>query len=300
MSLKSTSAVRAAPGRRWPAIGMVVGSTVSVHSGAAVAVLLFPRAGAFGVVTLRLLGSALIMLAICRPKLRGYSRPDWTVVIGFGATLAAMNTVFYQAIDRLPLGAAVTLEVLGPLALSVITSRRAIAWLWAALALGGVVLLGGAGFSNLDPLGVVFALAAGVLWATYILLSGHTGRRFPKADGIAIALALSAILTLPLGILDGGSALLQPVTLGLGLAVAVLSSTLPYTMELVALRTLPASVFAVMMSLGPAIAAAAGFFILDQGLSVAEAVAIGLVIAASAGAVLTSRTTSAAGAPPAN
>ncbi len=286
MSLQSALPITA---RRWPSIAMVVASGMSVHSGAAVAVLLFPRAGAFGVVTLRLVGSALIMMLICRPSLRGYSRSDWVVVTGFGATLAAMNTVFYQAIERIPLGAAVTLEVLGPLALSVITSRKAITWLWAALALGGVMLLSGFGFSGLDPLGVVFALTAGVFWAVYILLSGKTGQRFPKADGLAVALAFSGVLTIPAGLISSGSAMFHPVTLGLGLAVAVLSSTLPYTLELVALRKLPPFIFAVLMSLGPAIAAAAGFFILDQELTAVDMAAIGLVIAASAGAVLSGR-----------
>ncbi|AZI59180.1 EamA family transporter [Nakamurella antarctica] len=272
---------------RWPAVAMVLGSATSTHLGAAIAVLLFARAGAGGVVTLRLAGAALIMMLICRPQVRGYRRSDWAVVIGFGVALAGMNTLFYQAIDRIPLGAAVTIEVLGPLTLSVIASRRAIAWLWAALALGGVILLGGAGFDGLNLTGVAFALGAAAAWAAYIVLSGSTGQRFPKADGLALALVVAAVLTLPLGITSSGSAMFAPAVLGLGLAVAVLSSSLPYTIELLALRALPASTFAILVSLGPGIAATAGYFILDQPMNLIDGAAIALVIAASIGAVLT-------------
>ncbi|MEV4227565.1 EamA family transporter, partial [Streptomyces bobili] len=208
-----------------------------------------------------------------------------TVVV-FGVTMAAMNGLFYQSVDRIPLGTAVTLEVLGPLALSVLVSRRAVNLVWAGLALAGVFLLGG-GVGDLDPLGAAFALTAGVMWAAYIVFSGRTGRRFPQADGLALAMAVGAVLFLPLGVVESGTKLLDPVTLGLGAAVAVLSSVLPYTLELLALRRLPAPTFAIMMSLEPAIAAAAGFLILDQTLSTTEAAAIALVIAASMGAVRT-------------
>jgi inner membrane transporter RhtA len=181
----------------------------------------------------------------------------------------------------------VTLEVLGPLALSVFASRRAINVVWAALALAGVFLLGGGGFSGLDPTGAAFALGAGAMWAAYIVFSARTGRRFPQADGLALAMAVGAVLFLPLGIAESGTKLLDPVTLGLGAAVALLSSVLPYTLELLALRRLPASTFAVLMSLEPAIAATAGFLILDQALNASEAAAIALVVAASMGAVRT-------------
>ncbi|SMF67197.1 DMT family transporter [Streptomyces sp. Amel2xC10] len=269
-------------------VGLVLAGGISVQFGGALAVTLMPRAGALGVVALRLLVAAVVLLVVCRPRVRGHSRTDWGTVIVFGITMAAMNGLFYQSVDRIPLGTAVTLEVLGPLALSVAVSRRAVNLIWAGLALAGVFLLGGGGgFGNLDPLGVAFALSAGGMWAAYIVFSARTGRRFPQADGLALAMAIGALLFLPLGIAESGTKLLDPVTLGLGAAVAVLSSVLPYTLELLALRRLPASTFAIMMSLEPAIAATAGFFILNQALTATEAAAIALVIAASMGAVRT-------------
>jgi len=260
---------------------------VSVQFGAALAVNLMPRAGALGVVTLRLLAAAVVLLLVCRPRLRGHSRTDWGTVIVFGITLGAMNGLFYQAVARIPLGAAVTLEVLGPLALSVLASRRAVNAVWAGLALAGVFLLGGGGFDALDPLGVAFALGAGAMWAAYIVFSARTGRRFPQADGLALAMAVGALLMLPLGIAESGAKLADPTTIALGSAVAVMSSVLPYTLEILALRRLPAPTFAILMSLEPALAATAGFLILGQSLSAWQAAAIALVVGASMGAVRT-------------
>ncbi|MEU2247006.1 EamA family transporter [Streptomyces sp. NPDC019224] len=276
------------PGGRGAAlapVALVVAGGLSVQFGAAIAVLLMPRAGALGVVTLRLAAAALVLLVVCRPGLRGHSRADWGTVVAFGIAMGGMNTLFYQAADRIPLGAAVTLEVLGPLALSVIASRRLVNVVWAALALGGVLLLSGGGFDRLDPVGAVYALGAGAMWAAYIVFSARTGRRFPQADGLALAMVVAALLSLPLGIMDAGSKLLVPTTLGLGAAVALLSSVLPYTLELIALRRLPAPTFAILMSLEPAIAATAGFLVLDQALTTTDALAIALVIGASMGAV---------------
>ncbi|WP_079125043.1 EamA family transporter [Streptomyces lushanensis] len=268
-------------------VALVVAGGLSVQFGSAVAVLLMPRTGALGVVALRLVLAAIVLLVVCRPTLRGHSRADWGTVIAFGSVLAAMNGLFYQAADRIPLGAAVTLEVLGPLTLSVIVSRRLVNVLWAVLALGGVLLLSGGGFDRLDPVGAAFAVSAGVMWAAYIIFSARTGRRFPQADGLALAMGVGALLALPLGVAESGSKLLVPSTLGLGLAVALMSSVLPYTLELLALRRLPSSTFAVLMSLEPAIAATAGFLVLSQALSATDALAIALVIVASMGAVRT-------------
>lgn len=268
-------------------VGLVLAGGVSVQFGAALAVTLMPRVGALGVVTLRLLVAAIVLVLVCRPSVRGHSRTDWGTVVVFGVTMAAMNGLFYQSVARIPLGPAVTLEVLGPLALSVVVSRRALNLVWAGLALAGVFLLGGGGFSGLDPIGVAFALGAGAMWATYIIFSARTGRRFPQADGLALAMVVAAVVFLPLGIAESGTRLLNPTTIALGSAVAVLSSVLPYTLELLALRRLPASTFAILMSLEPAIAATAGFLILNQSLSAIEALAIALVIAASMGAVRT-------------
>ncbi|MGW7099926.1 EamA family transporter [Streptomyces sp. NPDC054838] len=274
---------------RFGPVALVVSAGISVQFGAALAVMVMPRTGAAGVVTLRLAAAALVLLLVCRPKVRGYARADWVTVFWFGVTMAGMNGLFYQAIDRIPLGPAVTLEVLGPLALSVIASRRLMNLLWAVLALAGVTLLaghgGGGGFGGLDPLGAAFAVGAGAMWAAYIVFSARTGRRFPQADGLALAMAVAAVISLPLGVVEAGSDLVVPSTLALGLGVAVLSSVLPYTLELLALRRLPAPTFAILMSLEPAIAASAGFLVLHQALSLVDALAIALVIAASMGAV---------------
>ncbi|MDO0927190.1 EamA family transporter [Streptomyces sp. TG1A-8] len=274
------------PGSLGP-VGLVLAGGVSVQFGGALAVTLMPRAGALGIVTLRLLASAVVLLLVCRPRLRGHSRSDWGTVIAFGIAMGAMNSLFYEAIARIPLGPAVTLEVLGPLALSVLASRRIANALWAGLALAGVFLLGGGNFGTLDPIGVVYGLGAGAMWAAYIIFSARTGRRFPQADGLALAMTVAALLALPMGTAEAGTRLLNPVTLGLGSAVAMLSSVLPYTLELLALRRLPASTFAVLMSLEPALAATAGFLVLGQALSATEVAAIALVIVASIGAVRT-------------
>ncbi|MEV0120761.1 EamA family transporter [Streptomyces sp. NPDC050703] len=282
----------AAPGSglraRLAPVGLVLAGGISVQFGGAVAVSVMPRAGALGIVTLRLAFAALVLLVVCRPRLRGHSRADWGTVVAFGVAMAGMNGLFYQSVARIPMGPAVTLEVLGPLALSVIASRRAVNLIWAGLALCGVFLLGGGGgFDGLDPAGVAYALGAGAMWAAYIVFSARTGRRFPQADGLALAMVVAAVLFLPLGLVESGSRLVQPGTLALGAVVAVMSSVLPYTLELLALRRLPAHTFAVLMSLEPALASLAGFLVLSQALSAAEALAIALVIAASMGAVRT-------------
>ena len=209
-------------------------------------------------------------------------------MVGFGVVLAAMNGLFYLALERLPLGVTVTIEVLGPLVLSIVASRRASAWLWALLALVGVVALGGGGWDDLDALGVVFALGAAASWAFYILASARVGRAFPKLDGLALAMTAGALLSLPFGIADAGTSLLRVDILAVGAAVALLSSTIPYAFELIALRRLPAAAFAILMSLAPATAALAGFVFLGQTLVWLELVGIGLVITASIGAVRSS------------
>ncbi|WP_345153187.1 EamA family transporter [Arthrobacter ginkgonis] len=269
---------------------MVLIGLVCQEVGASVAVLLFPSTGPLGMAALRLGFSALILLAVLRPRLRGHARRDWAVAGAFGAVLAGMNMLFYAALERLPLGTAVTLELLGPLVLSVAMSRRLSGWLWAGLAFAGVALLGHGGIDRLDPVGVGLALGAAAMWAGYILLSAKAGRHFPKLDGLALAMGFAAILSLPMGLASAGTALLRPDILLLGAAVAVLSSAVPYALELLALRRLPESTFSILMCLAPAAAAAAGFVILGQGIEVVEMLAIALVIAASIGAL---RSTSA-------
>lgn len=272
--------------------GGVVGSATIVvlglvcqEVGAAVAVTLFPQAGPIGMVLLRLVFSAALLLAVFRPRMRGRTRADWLTVVGFGLVLATMNALFYLALERLHLGTTLTIEILGPLVLSVIVARRASAWLWAVLAFAGVAIVGWGGAGELDPLGVVLAAGAGTAWAGYILLAARTGSRFGRLDGLAIAMAVGAVAILPFGAATAGAALLQPWVLALGLAVAILSSAIPYGLELIALRRLPAAAFSILLSLAPALAAVAGFLILGQALSWADAAGIVLVVVASMGAV---------------
>lgn len=279
---------------RTGAVVLVVAGLACQEVGASIAWMLFPQAGPLGMVMLRLVFSAVVLLVLARPALRGHSPRGWRAVLGFGLVLATMNGLFYLALARLPLGVTVTIEVLGPLTLSIVASRRASAWLWAALALTGVVALGGGGWDRLDVVGVLSALGAAVSWACYILASARVGAEFPRLDGLALAMTAGAVISLPFGIADAGAALLRPEVIGLGAAVAVLSSTIPYAFELIALRRLAASVFAILMSLAPATAALMGLLLLHQQLSPLELGGIALVIAASIGAVR-----AGAGRPPA-
>lgn len=261
-------------------------------------------------VFLRVLFSAVILLPIARPHLGIRRRPriergaasgnveqrggirasSWLTVAGFGLVLALMNGLFYLSLDRIPLGAAVTIEVLGPLVLSVVAARRALAWLWAGLAAVGVALLGEGSFGHLDRLGVLLAAGAGTSWAFYILLSRETGRRFARLDGLAIAMTIGTLATAPFGIVSAGASLLRPEVLLLGAAVALLSSAVPYGLELLALRRLHASTFATLMSLAPATASLAGLVLLGQAFTWVGAIAVLLVVAASIGAVWSART----------
>jgi inner membrane transporter RhtA len=276
---------RTSPRAALGAVGLVIVGLLCQDVGASFAVLLFPVAGPLGMVALRLGFSAVILLLVARPSLRGHGRTDWLTVVTFGVVLAAMNSLFYEAIGRIPLGAAVTIEFLGPLVLSVVVSRRASSWIWALLAVIGVVLLGRGTLHDLDPIGVAFALGAGVMWAAYILMSSRTGRRFARLDGLAIAMTVGAILVIPLGVASAGAAMLQPHILLIGVAVAALSSAVPYALELMALRRIHAATLSILMSLSPAIAAGAGFILLGQGLTAVGVIAVALVIAASIGAV---------------
>ena len=267
------------------AVALVVIGLACQEVGASLAYLLFDDVGPLGMVMLRLAFSAIVLLLIARPRLRGHGASAWRGVLWLGGVLALMNGLFYLALERLPLGITVTIEVLGPLVLSVVASRRRSAWLWAALALAGVIALGGGGWDRLDPIGALFALGAAATWAFYILASARVGATFPKLDGLALAMVVGAIVSLPFGVVDAGGALLRPEILGIGAAVAILSSTIPYALELIALRRLPASAFAILMSLAPATAALAGFVLLGQHLAWLELAGIALVITASIGAV---------------
>jgi inner membrane transporter RhtA len=195
-----------------------------------------------------------------------------------------MNLTFYEALDRIPLGIAVTFEFVGPLGVAIMGSRRPLDLVWVALAAGGILLLSDFGTADLDGLGVALALLAGCFWAAYILLAVRVGRVYEGATGLTIGMCAGAVMLLPFGVAEAGGDLLSTEAVAVALAVAVLSSVIPYSLELEALRRLPAGVFGVLMSLEPAAAALAGFIVLDEGLATREVLAIALVVAASAGA----------------
>jgi inner membrane transporter RhtA len=262
-------------------VGLVLLAVTSLQVGAAFAVELFDELGPAGAAFGRLAFAAVILVAWWRPKVRG--TPIRTAV-AFGLTLGAMNLCIYEAMDRIPLGVAVTFEFLGPLGVAVAGSRKPLDLLWVVLAAAGIVLLADYSGGSLDALGVAFALAAGALWAGYIVLGQRTGALFPGGSGLAVAMVAGAVLVAPFGIADAGGELLRPELLGAVLAVALASSVLPYSLELEALRRLPRRVFGVLMSLEPAVAALAGFAVLGQGLAARDWLAIGLVVIASAGA----------------
>ncbi len=268
---------------RIPAPVLVLCSIVSVQIGAAIAKGTFGLVGPTAFVWLRLLSSSLILLVIARPRLSGRRRSDIAVMVGYGGCLAIMNWSIYQSMARIPLGVAVTFEFLGPLAVAVATSHRFRDLLWVLLAGAGVALLG---FTphGLNLAGVAFALLAGAAWAGYILFSAATGRRWPGVSGLALASSLGSIgLAVP-AVAEAGARLLHPQVLLLGLAVGLLSSVIPYSLELNALRRIPAGVFGILMSLEPAVAALAAAVLLGELLRPTQWLAVACVVAASVGA----------------
>jgi inner membrane transporter RhtA len=270
---------------------LVMGAIASVQIGAAIATTLFDEIGPAGTVLLRTGFAAVVLVLLWRPRLRGRSTQSMRDAVLFGLVLAGMNLSFYAALDRIPLGIAVTFEFAGPFAVAVAGSRRASDLLWVAFAAGGIVLLSPGIHGSLDVTGTLLALLAGVFWAIYIVLAARVGRAFSGGQGLSIAMVVATVVLLPGGIAAGGSDLGDPGLLASGLAVALLSSAIPYSLELEALRRLPKGTFGVLMSLEPAVAAIVGLVALGQDLSANEVVAIGLVVAASAGAL------SAAGTP---
>jgi inner membrane transporter RhtA len=262
------------------AVGMVLAAAASLQVGAAFAVTLFDDVGPAGAAFLRLAFAAAVLWAIWRPRLAGELR----LAAAFGIALGLMNWSIYEAMDRIPLGVAVTIEFAGPLLVAVIGSRRPLDGVWIVLAAAGILLLADPGGGSRDALGIAFALLAAACWMAYIYLSKRTGAAFAGGSGLAIAMAVGALVVLPAGVIQGGGGLAEPGVLGAAFAVALASSVLPYSLELEALRRLPEAVFGVLMSLEPAVAALAGFVVLGQDLGARELVAIGMVVAASAGA----------------
>jgi inner membrane transporter RhtA len=270
--------------QRASAVLLVVGAATSVQAGASVAKSLFPSFGPPGVVWLRLVFGSIALWAIARPELRGRPRHELRLVAALGVVLVSMNVSFYESIDRLPLGIAVTVEFLGPLAVAILGSRRRVDFVWVGLAGLGVALLAEGGGKGVHASGLALAALAGVFWALYICLSVPIGKAYPGASGLAPAMVLGAILITPWGIISAGHHLREPQLVGAAVGVGLLSSALPWSMELEALRRLPTHVFGVVLSLEPAVAALAGFVFLHEHLRLRAWLAIALVVLASAGA----------------
>ena len=271
---------------------LVVGAATSQEVGAAFAVGLFSTLGAGGATFARFAVAGVVLCVVVRPRVRRLTRRAWTAAGALAVSLAVMNLCFYEAISRIPLGIAVTIEVLGPLVLSVALSRRRIAWVWALLAFAGIATLGSTPkqMGHLDWLGVAFAAAAALSWACYIVATSQAVQVFPRLDALAIATAIGALLVAPFAAFttDGAAALHWRLA-ALAIAVGLMSSVIPYSLELWSLRTLAPATFAVLTCLSPVVAVLAGWAVLDQRLTAIDCLAIVLVTAASAGAVHSAR-----------
>ena len=288
-----TSAPRPRP--PLPAIPSLLVAIVSVQGGATIAKTLFPLLGAGGTAGVRVGVSALLLLAAFRPPLRRMTAAQWRAVVPYGVALGVMNTVFYFSIARIPLGLAVTLEFVGPLAVAVAGSRRALDVVWVVLAGAGIALIApwSGGVGAVDPIGVLLALLAGACWAAYIVLGGRLSRLLPGGAAVAIGMAIAAVTVLPFLIAEGTAVRPTPSIVAMGILMALLSSVVPYTLEMVALRALPSRTFSILMSLEPAVAALCGLLFLGEFLTVPQWLAVVLVIAASVGATLAGRETAA-------
>jgi inner membrane transporter RhtA len=291
-------AINAGTLSRAPSPALVIGGIVSVQFGAAIATRLFDSVGPGGAALLRLLTASIVLCVVTRPRLAGRSRRQWALAALFGLVLAAMNVTFYHALKDIPLGIAVTLEFVGPLGVAVLGSRRRLDLVWAALAVAGILALTHGDPHGLDPVGVILALVAGGCWAAYILVNARVGQAFSDASGLALAMCVATLVSLPIGIGEGGTQLLSLHSLALGAAVGILSSAIPYSLELEALRRIATHVFGVLMSLEPAFAALVGFLALGQGLTTRELGGMALVVCASIGASLATRRSAAVAVTP--
>ena len=270
---------------RRSAVGLVLTGIAAVQFGSALATHLFDEVGPAGTVLLRTVFAAFVLSLFWRPAVRGLSRATLRDIGLFAITLGGMNLCFYESLDRLPLGIAVMLEFVGPLAVAIAGTRNRLDLLWVVLAASGILLLAPDIGDGLDATGVVLALTAGGFWGLYILMSARVGRGDAGLGGLSAAMIVASVLLLPVGIADGGGELLAPETLAIAFGVAMLSSAIPYTVELEALRRLPERVFGVLLSIEPAVGALVGLIVLGQHLASTEIVAIALVVAASAGAL---------------
>ena len=269
-------------------IGLLLIAMASVQSGVSLAKSMFPIVGAQGTTALRLIFASVIMLLLLRPWRAKLTAKSLRTVIVYGMALGGMNFLFYMSLRSVPLGIAVALEFTGPLAVAIYASRRAVDFLWIALAIVGLLLLipMGETSNSIDLLGVAYALGAGVCWALYILF----GQKAGNDNGVqtaALGVMIAALFVAPFGIIHAGAALLTPALIPVALGVAILSTALPYTLEMVALTRLPARTFSTLMSVEPAFGALSGLLFLQEHLSLAQWLAITCIILASAGATLT-------------
>ena len=274
---------------RSPAWVLVLVAVCSVQFGGAFAATLFERVGATGAVSLRLVLATLILLVVVRPRVRGIGGRTWLTVGAYGASLGLMNLSIYAAFSRMELGAAVTVEFCGPLVLAAVLSKRAGDAAAVVLAAAGVVLVSGHQWSDIFRPAVVFALMAGAMWACYILLAARVSTLMPRLDGLAVGMTFATVIVAPAGLVLHGQELVHAPTVAVGLAVAVMSSVLPYSLELVALRRMPARVFGVLQSTEPALAALAGFLVLSQHLTLPQVLGVAAVVGASVLVTLRSR-----------
>jgi inner membrane transporter RhtA len=272
-----------------PPVPAVLLAIISVQGGAAIAKGLFPVVGAAGTASLRIGLSALMLLVAVRPQLGQLRAAQWRAVVPYGVALGAMNFLFYCALARVPLGLGVTLEFVGPLLVALAGSRRWLDVLWAVLAGAGIALIAPWGGHGIDPVGMLFALAAGGCWAVYIVLGGRVAEVLPGNTAVAVGMLFATLAVLPFGLADGKLLTLTPQLLGLGAALALLSSALPFTLEMQALKHLPTRTFSILMSIEPAAAALCGWLFLGERLAFSQWLAVLLVMAASAGATLTAR-----------
>lgn len=272
-----------------PPVPAVLLSIISVQSGAAIAKTLFPAIGAAGTASIRIGISALILLIAYRPNLFQITPKQWKIVIPYGLSLGAMNLIFYLAIERINIGLAVTLEFIGPLLVAIIGSRRLIDYCWVLLAVIGIVLIAPWSNERIDPLGVLFALIAGGLWAAYIVLGGKISKIMNGGQAVSTGMLFAAILILPFGFYENGLTHLTPKLFGMGVALALLSSAIPFTLEMKALGQLPPRTFSILMSLEPAAAAICAFIFLQENLNFYEILAVVCVVIASAGSTLTAK-----------
>lgn len=272
-----------------PPIYAVLLAIISVQCGAAIAKSLFPAIGAAGTASIRIGVSAIILLIAYRPNLKAITREQWKIVVPYGLSLGAMNLIFYLAIERIPIGLAVTLEFIGPLLVAIVGSKRLVDYCWVLLAAIGIALIAPWKNDRVDVIGVAFALLAGALWAAYIVLGGKISKIMNSGQAVSTGMLFAALLILPFGFYENGLANLTPKLFGMGIALALLSSAIPFTLEMKALGQLPPRTFSILMSLEPAAASICAFIFLQEHLSFYEILAVVCVVIASAGSTLTAK-----------